>query len=31
MNMRKLFALGALIAIALLAVVQFGPTVLFGR
>jgi hypothetical protein len=30
MNMRKLFAVAALIAIALLAVAQFGPSVLFG-
>jgi hypothetical protein len=30
MNLRKLFALAALIAIALLAVAQFGPSVLFG-
>jgi hypothetical protein len=30
MNMRKLFAVAALIAIALLAVAQFGPPVLFG-
>jgi hypothetical protein len=29
MNMRKLFALAALIAIALLAA-QFGPSALFG-
>ena len=28
--MRKLFALAALIAITLLAVAQFGPSVLFG-
>jgi len=28
--MRKLFALAALIAIVLLAVAQFGPSVLFG-
>jgi len=30
LNMRKLFALAVLIAIALLAVAQFGPSVLFG-
>jgi hypothetical protein len=30
MNMSKLFALAALIVIALLAVAQFGPSVLFG-
>jgi hypothetical protein len=30
MNSRKLFALAALIAIALLAVAQLGPSVLFG-
>jgi len=30
MDIRKLFALGALIAIALLAVAQFGPSVLFS-
>ena len=30
MNIRKLFAMAALIAIALLAVTQFGPSILFG-
>jgi hypothetical protein len=30
MNMRKQFALAAFIAVALLAVTQFGPSVLFG-
>jgi hypothetical protein len=30
MNMRKLIALSALLVIVLLAVLQFGPSVLFG-
>jgi hypothetical protein len=31
MNMRKLFALAALISVVLLTVAQFGPSVLFSR
>jgi hypothetical protein len=30
MNLRKLFALAVLIAVALLVVAQLGPSVLFG-